>query len=37
MKTLLEIILLALIASINAKINTTDIPPISYLFSYFTD
>jgi hypothetical protein len=37
MKSLLAVVLLALIASINAKINTTNIPPISYLFSTFNN
>jgi hypothetical protein len=35
MNNLLAVILFALIASINAKINTTNIPETSYLFSYF--
>jgi hypothetical protein len=35
MKSFLAVILFGLIASINAKINTTNIPETSYLFSYF--
>jgi hypothetical protein len=35
MNSLLVLVLLVLIASINAKINTTNIPENSYLFSYF--
>ncbi len=35
MQSFLAVILFALIASINAKINITNIPEISYLFSYF--
>jgi hypothetical protein len=35
MNNLLAVILFALIASINAKINTTNVPETSYLFSYF--
>jgi hypothetical protein len=37
MKSLLAVVLFALIASINAKINTTNIPPVSYLFSTFNN
>jgi hypothetical protein len=37
MKILLEVVLFCLIASINAKINTTNIPETSYLFSHFTN
>jgi hypothetical protein len=35
MYNLLAVILFVLMASINAKINTTNIPETSYLFSYF--
>jgi hypothetical protein len=35
MNSLSVLVLLVLIASINAKINTTNIPENSYLFSYF--
>jgi hypothetical protein len=35
MNCLLVAVLFALITSINAKINTTNIPETSYLFSYF--
>jgi hypothetical protein len=37
MKTIIAVNLFAFIVSINAKINTTHIPPISYLFSYFNN
>jgi hypothetical protein len=37
MKSFLAVILFGLIASINAKINTTNIPETSYLFSYFNN